>query len=124
MVALGRGECLLMIKGLVHMYRGSLLMRNRLPLGPYSSTMPRALWEPYGGLRFRPVHVHEVLVHMDRTREERSAMTEGAPKFPGMHAALQRYLAHRTPPPPLRAPYRKALARHSPHMFLGRDGFL
>ena len=25
-------------------YRGTLLIRKRLPLGPYSRTMPRALW--------------------------------------------------------------------------------
>jgi len=25
-------------------YRGSLLIRNSTPLGPYSRTMPRALW--------------------------------------------------------------------------------
>jgi len=25
-------------------YRGTLLTRNRTPLGPYSRTMPRALW--------------------------------------------------------------------------------
>ena len=27
-------------------YRGSSLMRNSAPLGPYSRTMPRALWKP------------------------------------------------------------------------------
>ena len=25
-------------------YRGTSLIRNRYPLGPYSRTMPRALW--------------------------------------------------------------------------------
>ena len=28
-------------------YRGTSLIRNRVPLGPYSRTMPRALWWPY-----------------------------------------------------------------------------
>jgi hypothetical protein len=28
-------------------YRGSSLIRNSLPLGPYSRTMPRALWWSY-----------------------------------------------------------------------------
>ena len=27
-------------------YRGTSLIRSRLPLGPYSRTMPRALWGP------------------------------------------------------------------------------
>ena len=26
-------------------YRGTSLIRNRAPLGPYSRTMPRALWK-------------------------------------------------------------------------------
>ena len=34
--------------GLV-MYRGTSLIRNHFPLGPYSRIMPRALWWPYGG---------------------------------------------------------------------------
>ena len=29
--------------------RGTTLIRNNLPLGPYSRTMPLALWKPYGG---------------------------------------------------------------------------
>ena len=33
-------------------YRGTSLRRNRTPLGPYSRTMHRALWWPYGGLLF------------------------------------------------------------------------
>jgi len=33
-------------------YRGTSLIRNCLPLGPYSRTMPRALWGPYEGVRF------------------------------------------------------------------------
>ena len=32
--------------------RGTSLIRNRRPLGPYSSTMPRALWGSQGGGRF------------------------------------------------------------------------
>ena len=31
------------------LYGGTSLIRNRRPLGPYSRTMPRALWWPYGG---------------------------------------------------------------------------
>ena len=27
-------------------YRGTWLIRNSAPLGPYSSNMPRALWRP------------------------------------------------------------------------------
>ena len=30
-------------------YRGTSLIRNCLLLGPYSRTMPRALWRPSGG---------------------------------------------------------------------------
>ena len=33
-------------------YRGTSLIRNRLPLGPYSRTVPRALWGPQRGVRF------------------------------------------------------------------------
>ena len=32
--------------------RGTLLMRNRPPLGSYSRTMPRAPWWPWGGGQF------------------------------------------------------------------------
>ena len=31
------------------LYRGTSLKRNRRRLGPYSRTMPRALWWSYGG---------------------------------------------------------------------------
>ena len=34
------------------LYRGTSLIRNRAPLGPYSSRMPRALWWSWGGGRF------------------------------------------------------------------------
>ena len=33
-------------------YRGTSLMRKRTPLGPYSRTMPRALWGYEGVGRF------------------------------------------------------------------------
>ncbi|KAJ1473209.1 hypothetical protein T484DRAFT_3365307 [Baffinella frigidus] len=33
-------------------YRGTSLMRNRLPVGPYSRTMPRVLWWSWGGGQF------------------------------------------------------------------------
>ena len=33
-------------------YRGTSLIRNCAPLGPYSRIMPRALWWPSGGGRF------------------------------------------------------------------------
>ena len=33
--------------------RGTTLMRNIPPVGPYSSTMPRALWWSKGGGVFR-----------------------------------------------------------------------
>ena len=31
------------------LYRGTSLIRNSAPLGPYSRTMPGALWWSYGG---------------------------------------------------------------------------
>ena len=34
-----------------HRYRGTSLIRNHAPLGPYSRTMPRALWWSLGGGR-------------------------------------------------------------------------
>ena len=36
-------------QGLVNLYRGTSLKRNSAPLGPYSRTMPRALWRSWGG---------------------------------------------------------------------------
>jgi len=30
-------------------YRGTSLIRNSAPLGPYNRTIPRALWRSYGG---------------------------------------------------------------------------
>ena len=33
-------------------YRGTSLIRNRAPLGPYGRTTPRALWGSYEGGRF------------------------------------------------------------------------
>ena len=33
-------------------YRGTSPIRNRAPFGPYSGTMPRALWCPRGGTFF------------------------------------------------------------------------
>ena len=33
-------------------YRVTSLIKKRPPQGSYSRTMPRALWEPKGGLRF------------------------------------------------------------------------
>ena len=33
-------------------YRGTSLIRNRHPVGPYSRTMPRLLWWSWGGWRF------------------------------------------------------------------------
>ena len=30
-------------------YRGASLIRERAPLGPFSRTMPRAIWWSYGG---------------------------------------------------------------------------
>ena len=34
------------------LYRGTSLIRNGLPLGPYSRTRPRALWWSQGGGQF------------------------------------------------------------------------
>ena len=36
----------------IALYRGTLLIRKRPPLGPYNSPMPRALWGSWGGGRF------------------------------------------------------------------------
>jgi len=36
----------------VYIYRGTSLIRNSLSLGPYSRTVPRALWWSEGGGRF------------------------------------------------------------------------
>jgi hypothetical protein len=33
-------------------YRGTSIIRNSTPLGPYNRNMPRALWWPYGGELF------------------------------------------------------------------------
>jgi len=33
-------------------YRGTSLIKNSHPLGPYSRPMPRALWWSQGGMRF------------------------------------------------------------------------
>jgi hypothetical protein len=33
-------------------YKGTSLIRKRLPVGPYSSPLPRALWWSYGGGAF------------------------------------------------------------------------
>ena len=30
-------------------YRGTSPIRNSAPLGPYSRTIPRTLWKPWGG---------------------------------------------------------------------------
>ena len=40
-----------MASGVV-LYRGTSLTRKRAPLGPYSRTMPRALWRSWGGWLF------------------------------------------------------------------------
>ena len=39
-------------RNLTASYRGTLLIKNRRPLGTYSRTMPRALWGSKGGERF------------------------------------------------------------------------
>ena len=38
-------------------YRGTSLIRNSAPLGPYSRTMPRALWWSEGGGLFLMIEV-------------------------------------------------------------------
>jgi hypothetical protein len=70
-------------------YRGTLLMRNRPPLGPYSGEMPRALWRPKG----------EGAVSYER----------GTPVLPVRPARaavgrIQGYLAHNKQPHPLGPP--------------------
>ena len=42
-------------------YRGTSLIRNSNPLGPYSRTMPRALWRPLGEGLFLMSEVHVAL---------------------------------------------------------------
>ena len=43
-----------------HSNRGTSLIRNRHPVGPYSRTMPRLLWRSWGGRQFL---MSEALVH-------------------------------------------------------------
>ena len=43
------GEVVRMEAGLARQYRGTSLIRNSPLLGPYSRTVPRALWWPWGG---------------------------------------------------------------------------
>ena len=43
--------------------RCTSLIRNRRSLGPYSRTMPRALWWPWGGGRFLLSKIQEYLAH-------------------------------------------------------------
>jgi hypothetical protein len=51
-------------------YRDTLLIRNSAPLGPYSRTMPRALWWSQGGGLF---HMSEVpLYYADHSRSAQS----------------------------------------------------
>ena len=40
------------MRNLAGEYRGTSLMRNSAPLGPYSRTMRRALWWSEGGVLF------------------------------------------------------------------------
>ena len=40
------------VAGSPHTIRGTSLMRNSLPLGPYSRTLSRALWGPLGRVQF------------------------------------------------------------------------
>ena len=43
-------------------YRGTSLITKRHPLGPYTRTMPRDIWWPWGGVRFLmsevPLYTH------------------------------------------------------------------
>ena len=50
---------------LLDVYRGTSLTRNRRPLGPYSRTMPRALWGSQGAGRFLRSEVPLYCVGMD-----------------------------------------------------------
>ena len=65
----------------VPLYRGTSLMRNSLPLGPYSRPVPRNLWWSWEGGLFR---VSEVTLKVGRP--------------------LQGYLAHKKQPLPLGPP--------------------
>ena len=47
------------------MYRGTSLKRSRLPLGPYSRTLPRALWGAYGEVRC--FMSEELYIHAEST---------------------------------------------------------
>jgi len=44
-------------------YRGTSLIRNRPPLGPYSRTMSKGLWWPYGGVIFLESEVPLYTLH-------------------------------------------------------------
>ena len=39
------------------LYRGTASIRNRLPVGPYSRAMPRAIWRSWGGALFLMIQV-------------------------------------------------------------------
>ena len=79
------------IKNDLSLYRGTSLIRNSDPLGPYSRNMPRALWRPYGGGLFL---MSEVPLDVCDVRLELAWDARG------MHG----HLTHKKPPPPLGPP--------------------
>jgi len=73
-------------------YRGTSLIRNIAPLGPFSRNMPRAIWWSQGGGLFL---MREVPLY-------RGSPSCRKPKSEVDHeASLQGYLAHKKTPTPL-----------------------
>ena len=48
----GHGGALHVARSFPRIHRGTSLIRNCPPIGPYSRTMPRALWRSWGGAQF------------------------------------------------------------------------
>ena len=74
-------------------YRGTSLIRNRLLPGPYSRTMPRALWCSWGGGRF---FISQIPLY-GLGRIPRSSCAATPPR-----TTVQGYLAHKKQPTPPR----------------------
>ena len=51
-------QCILEHRQFIEAYRGTSLIRNRHPVGPYRRTIPRLLWRSWGGGRSLMSEVH------------------------------------------------------------------
>jgi hypothetical protein len=93
-----------LIRNREHAYRGTSLMRNSAPLGPYSRNMSVALWRPQKGGLFLLSEVPLYLCFHPKV--------DGCePHSRGVNLRIQGYLAHKKMPPSLGPPYGP---RHSP----------